>query len=74
MLPDAARPEIVAAVRALLRDELDVDAGDLRAGFVLDAVLALAGPLVYERAVRDVQAYVARVVADLDVNLPPPRT
>lgn len=72
-LPDATRARLVETLRGWLRDELDVDAGDLQAGFLLDHVLAHVGPEVYSLALRDAQAHLRTLVDDLDVAVVPRR-
>ena len=72
-LPAPTRARLVETLRAWLRDELDVDAGDLQAGFLLDHVLAHVGPEVYALALRDAQDHLRAVVDDLDVAVMPRR-
>lgn len=72
-LPDATRARLVETLRGWLRDEMDVDAGDLQAGFLLDYVLTHVGPEVYALALRDAQAHLRAVVDDLDVAVVPRR-
>jgi len=70
-LPDATRARLVETLKGWLRDELDVDAGDLQAGFLLDHVLTHVGPEVYALALRDAQDHLRTVVEDLDVAVAP---
>ena len=69
VLPPEARTEAVASLKAYLRDHLDVEAGDLAAGGLLDFVLEEIGPSVYNRAVRDVQERLHAHVAELDIEV-----
>lgn len=69
VLPPDARTEAVASLKAYLRDELDVEVGDLAAGGLLDFVLEEIGPSVYNRAVRDVQERLHAQIAEIDVEV-----
>ena len=74
-LPATVRREAIAAVQAFFQAERDEHIGDLQAGFLLDAVLAHAGPAAYDAGVRDAQTYLRGIVEDLDtvVVAPPPQ-
>ena len=63
---DAARDAAIEAVQAFFERERDETVGALQAGFLVDAVLAAAGPAVYNRGVRDAQTHLLAVVGDLD--------
>ena len=69
VLPDEATPALVAAIKRYFYDERDEEIGDLQASFFLDFVLKEIGPSIYNQAVRDAQARLLAVVADLDVTL-----
>lgn len=71
-LDDATRTRLVEALQGFFLDTLDDDLSTLHAGLLLDFVLAHAGPVVYEQAVRDVQTHLRTVVGDLDVAVLPP--
>ena len=71
-IPADLRQRHVAAIQAWFRDERDETIGELQAGFLLDFVLAEVGPTMYDRAIRDAQTHLRRVVDDLDVALPAP--
>ena len=69
VLPDDTRKEIIQAIKHYFMKERDEEIGDLSAGFFLDFFLKEIGPSIYNRAIRDAQAHLQRVVADLDVSL-----
>ena len=48
-LPDEARQRAVQSLRRYADEELDLDLGDLAAGFLLDFVLREIGPSVHSR-------------------------
>ena len=68
LAPDA-RTEAVTSIQAYLRDELDIEVGDLAAGGLLDFVLEEIGPSVYNGAVRDAQERLHAGVAELDIEV-----
>lgn len=71
-MTDATRARLVAALQGFFVDTVDEDLSTLHAGLLLDFVLAHVGPVVFEDAVRDVQAHLRTVVGDLDVVVLPP--
>ena len=60
------REKAVASIRRYLADELDLEVGDLKAGFVLDFFLEELGPTVYNRAIAEARAYLEERVGDLE--------
>ena len=64
-LADDARKLAIASIRRLVKDELDLDVGDLKATLVLDYVLAELGPTVYNMGVADAKAFVGERMDDL---------
>ncbi len=65
-LPDTVRDLAIEAVQVFFQSERDETVGALQAGFLVDAVLAAAGPAVYNRGVRDAQTHLLSVANDLD--------
>ncbi len=51
------KQQALASIQRFLREELDLDAGDLKAGTVLAYFLEELAPVVYNRAVQDAQRY-----------------
>ncbi len=50
----------------MFRDEFDENLSDFRASQILDLVLKVVGPTVYNQAVQDVRAYFQTRLDDLD--------
>jgi uncharacterized protein (DUF2164 family) len=65
-LSDAARKQSIASIRRYFAEDLDQDVGDLKAGLMLDFILAEIGPSIYNGAIGDAQTYLRDRVADLD--------
>lgn len=59
------REEIIPSLRKYLREELEVEASEMRAGFLLDYVMKEIAPCAYNRGVRDAEAYFRAKVEDL---------
>jgi len=68
-LADDDRQRAVALLRRYADDEMGVEIGDLAAGLLLDFVLQEIGPSLYNRGLKDAQAYLGARLADLDVDL-----
>jgi uncharacterized protein (DUF2164 family) len=64
-IPDAARRQAVAALQQYFRDNLDEPVGDLKAGLLLDFILAELGPTVYNQAIADARAFFDERTSDL---------
>ena len=64
-LPDSARKQAVAALRAYFAANLDEEIGDLKAGLLLDFILSELGPSVYNQAVADARAFFEERSSDL---------
>lgn len=71
-LPDDTRTRLAEAIRAYVRDEWDVEIGNLKAGLFVEYLLAQMGPVVYNRAITDAQRHLAAVAAELDLTLHEP--
>jgi uncharacterized protein (DUF2164 family) len=65
-LNEDARKKALASIRRYLEENLDEDAGDLKATLFLDYVLAELGPAIYNSAIADARSYFAERVADLE--------
>ena len=69
MKPDLTpeqRKQALSSIKAFASRELDVDAGDLKAGMILDFFLKEIAPSVYNGAIRDAQKFLSERVNDLD--------
>jgi uncharacterized protein (DUF2164 family) len=60
------RERCLNALKDYLRNNLDVDVGDLKAGLLLDHFLKDVAPVVYNRAVRDARKYMEERLVDID--------
>jgi len=65
LTPDA-KQQAVASIKRYLLEELDLDAGDLKAGSLLEFFLKELGPTVYNQAVADAQRYMQDRALDLE--------
>jgi uncharacterized protein (DUF2164 family) len=65
--PDRRR-RLVAAVRAYLKEHHDDDVGELKAGLLLDFLVRELGPVVYNLAIHDAQAYFQQKIEDLEIE------
>ncbi len=68
-LVDDDRQRAIALLRHYADDEMGVEIGDLAAGLLLDFILQEIGPSLYNRGLKDAQAYLSARLADLDVDL-----
>jgi len=75
-LDDDTRKRAIRTIQWFFAERRDEDIGDLQARFVLDFFLEKLGPVVYNQAIRDAQAWLQDKVVDLDGELfeeePPP--
>lgn len=63
---DDTRKQAIASIKRYFVEGLDQDIGDLKAGLLLDYVLAEIGPTVYNQAIADARAFFQERAADLD--------
>jgi uncharacterized protein (DUF2164 family) len=56
------------SLKEYVRDNLDVDVGDLRARLFLDYILREIAPVVYNQGVRDAREYVEERLLDIEAN------
>ena len=56
----------IASLRRYLADELEVDAGELKARLFLDFILEEIGPSIYNGAIADAQTFMRDRVVDLE--------
>ena len=67
-LPREARTQAIASIERYFTEELDQRIGNIAAGALLGFFLEEIGPLVYNRAVADVQERLAARVSELDIE------
>jgi uncharacterized protein (DUF2164 family) len=63
--PDLKK-QLQASIKRYFVEHLDEEIGDLKAGMLLDYCLKEIGPVVYNRAIADAQAYFQERVVDLE--------
>ncbi len=68
-LSDETRSELIAALKSYFLEERGEEIGDLHATLFLDFIVEEIGPSIFNHAVKEAQARLQNVVADLDVNL-----
>jgi uncharacterized protein (DUF2164 family) len=56
-LPEDARKQAIAALQGYVRDNMDDEIGDLKAGLLLDFILRELGPSVYNQGLADARAF-----------------
>jgi uncharacterized protein (DUF2164 family) len=60
------KKQLVASIKRYFVEHLDEEIGDLKAGLLLDYCLQEIGPVVYNRAIADAQAYFQERAVDLE--------
>jgi uncharacterized protein (DUF2164 family) len=65
LTPETTR-RLEASIKRYVGENLDQDIGDLKAGLLLDFCLQEIGPVVYNKAIADAQAYFQARVGDLE--------
>lgn len=65
-LPKEARDKAIASIIQFCHDELDIDAGQMKATAILDFFLKELGPSVYNQAITEAKSYMERSAGDLD--------
>jgi len=65
-LSDDRRAEFVARIQRHLREHFEEEAGELKAGLLLDFFVKELGPPVYNQAIRDAHDFVAEKLVDLE--------
>ena len=67
-LPKEVRAEAIASIERYFRENMDEKIGNIAAGALLGYFLEELGPLVYNRAVADVQERLQVRVSELDID------
>ena len=60
------KKQLLASIKRYFVEHMDEDIGDLKAGLLLDFCLQEIGPVVYNRAIGDAQAYFQERATDLE--------
>ncbi len=58
--------QLQSSIKRYFAENLDQDIGDLKAGMLLDYCLKEIGPIVYNQAIADAQAYFQGRLGDLE--------
>ncbi|MEC5387522.1 DUF2164 domain-containing protein [Uliginosibacterium sp. H3] len=64
-----ARAEAVASIERYFRENMEEPIGNVTAGALLGYFIEEIGPLIYNRAVLDVQERLQKQVGDLDIEV-----
>lgn len=68
-IPKEARAQAIASIERWFQEHRDERIGNITAGALLGYFLAEIGPLVYNRAVADVQERLQARIAELDIDV-----
>jgi uncharacterized protein (DUF2164 family) len=68
-LPKEQKTQLISYVQQYFREERDEEIGDLAAKFLIDFMIKHLGPLIYNRAIDDVQAVVTQKMASLEEDI-----
>ena len=68
-IPKEARQEAIASIERYFRENMEERIGNIAAGGLLSYFLEELGPLVYNKAVADVQERMQMRVAELDIEI-----
>jgi uncharacterized protein (DUF2164 family) len=64
-IPEIARKQAIASLRAYCADNMDEQIGDLKASLMLDYILTELGPTIYNQAIADARVFLEERVSDL---------
>ena len=67
-LPKESRAEAIASIERYFRENMEERIGNIAAGALLGYFLEELGPLVYNKAVADVQERLQVRIAELDID------
>ena len=67
-LPKEIRAEAIASIERYFRENMDEKIGNIAAGALLGYFLEEIGPLVYNKAVADVQERLQIRISELDID------
>lgn len=65
-LPKETKDRALASIVQFCNEELEIEAGLMKATLILDFMLKEIGPSIYNAAVADARAYVEKMTGDLD--------
>jgi uncharacterized protein (DUF2164 family) len=65
-LPEDVRAQLIGSIKRYCVEQLEMEAGDLKAQLLLDFILREVGPSIYNHAITDARAYFQGKVEDLE--------
>jgi uncharacterized protein (DUF2164 family) len=68
-LPNASRQAVIASIQRYFQENMDEPIGNLTAGALLGFFLEELGPLVYNKAVTDVQQRLQARIMEVDLEV-----
>jgi len=68
-IQDDIKEKLRGSVRRYFDEELDMEIGDLKSELILDFILEEAGPVIYNQAIKDAQAFISDKADDMDATL-----
>jgi uncharacterized protein (DUF2164 family) len=68
-LPREARQEAIASIERYFRQNMEEPIGNIAAGALLGFFVEEIGPLIYNRAVQDVQERLQNRIAEIDIEV-----
>lgn len=68
-LPDQARKEAVASIERYFRENMEEKIGNIAAGGLLGFFLEEISPVIYNKAVSDVQERLQMRVSEIDIEI-----
>lgn len=68
-LPKEARAQLITSIERYFKQNMDEPIGNVEAGALLGFFIEELGPLVYNKAVSEVQERLQTVVMELDLNV-----
>ena len=68
-LPNAAQQAAIASIQRYFQQNMDEPIGNLAAGALLSFFIEELGPLVYNKAVADVQGRLQARIAEIDLEV-----
>jgi len=68
-IPKEAREEAIASIQRYFQENMDEQIGNIVAGALLEYFLEEIGPLVYNKAVTDVQERLGARIMELDAEV-----
>ena len=68
-LPDEKRKTLIASIQRYFEQNMDEPIGNLAAGALLSFFIEELGPLVYNKAVADVQGRLQARIAEIDLEV-----